>query len=881
MVHKRLRGPYLAVIFAALFAVVALFLPSSRVAAATATSCSWSSQTTISCSGETFTQSSTSGSTMTLTGNATNAGCADTSTDTLVVSSYTTATSGKLTTYDSNCNADTSTASLSGNYSQESNTCPDGSAPVNGACASQTEATCGGGVWDWAICPSDTIFEQWAQDLLNFMEGLMTINTDGIFGTGQTANATSGAYYRAWNTFRVLAIGLIVIAGLVMVGAQAYGLEILDAYTIRKVLPRLLVAIIGISLSWPLMNFVINFFNVLGRDLQNLMYAPFSTLPDHSQLTGGIAKWGFYGIILSLMALKLGGILLPILGIGALDLLVAVLVLVIRQVYVVVLVITAPFAIAAYVLPNTKKIWDFWRDNFLGLMFMFPIVAMLMAAGQIFGAVGKSGSTVQQIVGIVAFFVPYFLIPFAFRMASGIISNISGWAHDRRKTMRGRLRGAAGSMASKRWQDIRGFNAYSTGDAKSGNMWRRGLGKINTGLGMLANANQGGLNPGRWREQMHAYESRHSLNAAAKLREENEAFKMYSGNDDFLLADYHSHGNEAKLRQNLRAYRAPDGKSQRYDNDTIDQVVAQIRNVRQHTASDVYDKTLGLAMAASGTGDAVEIDEATGKIISGGAGAQNKRINEIWGHDRVGAVSALVAARSLNSAARRFDMSGGSTSEAINTLNYQFNGTMNEVEATVKTVKESLEGQGGSYVAGARKPAVKAYAPMMLDNLKVKLSEIKTRPDGTVDDAAFARELAKMAGRYDAMAQVAPENADIIANQVMSQVISKNSLFEKKRRVEYEVTGSDGKVKKEYRLEGTGKYMTVQEMIEAYRNHGEFDNMRREYGAAARQGASDADAAAYNSQLQYQQQMQALGAPQGGGPIGPVMPPPVGPVFGP
>jgi hypothetical protein len=867
MVHKRLRGPYLAVVFAALFAVAALLLSTSRVVAAAATSCSWASQTSITCSGETFTQSSTSGSTMTLSGDAVNTGCADTDIDSLVVDNYQTASSGNLTTYDSNCNATTSSAALSGTFSQESSTCSDGSTPVNGSCPAQNEASCGGGAFDWAICPSDTIFEQWAQDLLNFMEGLMTINTtgsNGIFGNG----ATSTAYYQAWNTFRILAIGLIVIAGLVMVAAQAYGLEILDAYTIRKILPRLLVAIIGISLSWPLMSFVINFFNDFGRDVQNLMYAPFSTLPDHSQLTGGIAKWGFVGVIATLLALKLGGPILMILGIGALDLFTAVLVLVIRQVAVVVLVISAPIAIAAYVLPNTKKIWDFWRDNFLGLMFMFPIITMLMAAGEIFGAVGKNGSTIQQIIGIVAFFVPYFMIPFAFRMATGIISNISGFMHDRRKTLRGRMRAGAGAMAGKRWQDIRGFNAYKGGvEGEHGNF--RGN-FLNKRLGQLANINQAGMNPFKMRSQMQAFESRHSFNAAAKFREENEAFKMFAGNDDFLNSMLKSHGNEQKLRDSLRSWKAADGVSQRYDNATIDQVVAQSRVARRNVADDVFEKAAALGIAASGTGDAVVVEN--GKIVSGGAGEQNKRINEIWGNDRVGAVTALVAARSLNSGARRFDISGGSTSEAINTLNFQYNGGnsggMSVADATIKTVKESLEGQGGSYVAGSRKPAVKAFAPIMLDNLRQKL---KPDANGNINEDILARELAKLAGRYDAMAQVSPENADILADQVMGQVLSTNPAF----------------AKRDERGQPTGKYMTVRETIESFRGRtdkkaAEFHNMRREYGVATRQGATDADSAAmrgnmdYARQVDYARQMEALGQQQG--PIGPVQPPPFNPL---
>lgn len=49
-------------------------------------------------------------------------------------------------------------------------------------------------------------------------------------------------FKKSWNVFRNLGLGLVVIAGLFMVISQALGLDILDAYTIRKLMPRLAIA---------------------------------------------------------------------------------------------------------------------------------------------------------------------------------------------------------------------------------------------------------------------------------------------------------------------------------------------------------------------------------------------------------------------------------------------------------------------------------------------------------------------------------------------------------------------------------------------------------------------------------------------------------------
>ena len=83
------------------------------------------------------------------------------------------------------------------------------------------------------------------------------------------------AFKAAWNSFRLLALGIIVIAGLLMIISQALGFELFDAYTIKKTLPRILVAGIGITLSWQLLAFFVTFSNALGIGVRALIYSPF------------------------------------------------------------------------------------------------------------------------------------------------------------------------------------------------------------------------------------------------------------------------------------------------------------------------------------------------------------------------------------------------------------------------------------------------------------------------------------------------------------------------------------------------------------------------------------------------------------------------------
>ncbi|HUB94242.1 MAG TPA: hypothetical protein VMB52_07110 [Verrucomicrobiae bacterium] len=250
---------------------------------------------------------------------------------------------------------------------------------------------------NFVLCP--VIQHLW--DTLNRIDGWITqqmnVDVSGIFDTGSgsscdttapASSCTANAYYSAWNSFRILATAILIIAGLIMVVSEALGLQILDAYTIRKVLPRLVVATIGMSLSWPLMRLFVSFFDTLGLDVQGLMYAPFA------HLGGGIspATTTFAALFAGGALLLLGFTSLTFLLGGLLIMLTTFLVLIARQIVITVLIILAPIAIACYVLPGTHRVWKLWFDTFFGLMAVFPVYEMLVAAGHIAAALTLIGS---------------------------------------------------------------------------------------------------------------------------------------------------------------------------------------------------------------------------------------------------------------------------------------------------------------------------------------------------------------------------------------------------------------------------------------------------------------------------------------------------------
>ncbi|MEO6513579.1 MAG: hypothetical protein ABIR37_02705 [Candidatus Saccharimonadales bacterium] len=268
----------------------------------------------------------------------------------------------------------------------------------------------------------------WGKDATNKLDSIIQnflfVPTDQLF---------TPAMEKAWNTFRILGVALILIAGLVMVISQAIGLELFDAYTVRKVLPRLLVAAIGMALSWPLMQFVVTFFNDIGVWSHDLILAPFGDAANKA--TGAI-------ILAPLLTASAGGVYLAVsMGVaGTLSLLFAfvlacmlgLFVLAIRQLVIMVAVILAPLAIAAYILPGTQKLWTFWKDAFLTSLVMFPIIMAFIAIGKALAVVAAgSNSTEMHILSVIVYFAPYFLLPFAFKLAGGLMATVFSIANDR------------------------------------------------------------------------------------------------------------------------------------------------------------------------------------------------------------------------------------------------------------------------------------------------------------------------------------------------------------------------------------------------------------------------------------------------------------------
>lgn len=640
--------------------------------------------------------------------------------------------------------------------------------PTTPASAAGSDLSCPNNGFSWIICPVISM----AVDAANVFDGqitcLMQIDLTDVFGTGSNAGnpyatacgtssdtatitKTSNAYYHAWNTFRSLALALIVIAGLVMIISQAAGAELLDAYAIRKILPRLLIAGVAITLSWQIMEFLIQITNAVGYGVRDIIYYPFNNF-------GGLTISGIGSTLVGLLVgggaiLALGAPGLLLLALTAiLGAIVAFITLILRKLVIIFLLMLAPLAIACYILPNTQKVWKMWWDTLSKALMMFPIIAAMIAVGHVFAATSYGsggGGVISQSIALLAYFLPYFMIPTAVRMAGGAVGSIGG-------------------MISKASQG--GFTALKKGRAgireknmhaiKSGTRWQgNAVGeKLSRGLQNASLLSKSGLNPRQMRGRMDA--ARSTMTSARSAEgEKSAAVQSIKNNDDLLMASLAGNRTDA----DARSYLENKGQTGRL----LEQNVASIRQAKRDMGTVAFEDFAASSLPATGT-----------FAVEGGAAEMFETINRVAGSDRARASRILGVARANADRARRPDLSGAGFGTSIGQMEALYSGTTTAAAVNEVITDNALESKSAGEIASARNNGFLNMQGAILRR-QTKADAAVALAEASGDGAAIERAkheqkrvLAHTSTLLDIAGQLSPENATVVG-AIMGQETGK------------------------------------------------------------------------------------------------------------
>jgi hypothetical protein len=139
------------------------------------------------------------------------------------------------------------------------------------------------------------------------------------------------------------------------------------------------------------------------------------------------------------------GWLFSFLGLAALVIMVAVVVLILRQIGIIMLVIVSSIAILLYMLPNTEGLFKKWRQLLIQLLMMYPMIVLLFAVGKIFGIILQQpdfkiagdgvtdgvAQAVRVIMQFLVYVIPLVFLPATFMASGGVMGKVYGAFHKR------------------------------------------------------------------------------------------------------------------------------------------------------------------------------------------------------------------------------------------------------------------------------------------------------------------------------------------------------------------------------------------------------------------------------------------------------------------
>jgi hypothetical protein len=299
---------------------------------------------------------------------------------------------------------------------------PTGAAPAADPCATA------GGAYAWVLCPLVSKVDTFLTGTIysTFIQPVLQINP---LNSGQDASLRSVSA-----TFVDLADVVFVIVFLIMIFGNTLSI---DSYTVKKVLPRLIVAAIAIQFSYFLCGIAVDIGNVLGSGIEDLVVTALNpgnpTAQPLAQEIISTASTAFLGTT-GVMALIATGaaayiflgpmVLLLILGL-ALSVIIFFFTLILRQLLISVLIVLAPVAIVAWILPNTQSLFKKWWQNFIKIIMVYPIISLLLASGLLFQRISGANGFVAELASGIAPIVIFFMMPMAFKWG-GSLMNLAG-----------------------------------------------------------------------------------------------------------------------------------------------------------------------------------------------------------------------------------------------------------------------------------------------------------------------------------------------------------------------------------------------------------------------------------------------------------------------
>lgn len=264
----------------------------------------------------------------------------------------------------------------------------------------------------WVACPGIN----W---LTRTIDWIVEWITGGLQWTMLVDNGSSVTIKSVWNSMLGIANIAFAIVFLIIIYSTATSAG-LSNYGVKKILPRLVVAAIGVNLSFYICAAAADLSNIAGVGVKSLIL---------DQLTGA-NNVGQFGDLLNGVWQLAGGILIALLtwSMVLIGLITVFFAIALRSVLLTMLVIISPIAIVAALLPNTEKWFKKWRDTFIQLLIVYPAFMAAWAACRLVGNIVAQTEGIGWLLSALCTIAPLAIIIPLFKATSGLMGKMTGLA---------------------------------------------------------------------------------------------------------------------------------------------------------------------------------------------------------------------------------------------------------------------------------------------------------------------------------------------------------------------------------------------------------------------------------------------------------------------
>lgn len=366
--------------------------------------------------------------------------------------------------------------------------------PVN-ACQDATNAL------SWIICSSVQTGGGLVDDLYGAIENILIVKP--------ITTDSSSSIYQVWQKVRDLTNIVFVIFILIVIYSQITGVGI-NNYGIKRVLPRIIVSAILVNLSFFICALAVDVSNVIGSsivDFLNKIQNSISTSASTATIIEHI-NWGAFagyltgGAIAFITLTYVGGIkavfwtvLVALIGV-IISVVIGIITIGLRQGVVAILIMIAPLAFVCYLLPNTEKWFEKWKNLLAQMLFFYPMFSFLFGAAKLAGWAIIQGAIVegstpgeftadafQVIIGLAVQVMPLFLAISLMKMSNTILGKISGGLDRLTSPFRATVGAWGASHAEQnRQRYIRDAHWYNGGRLRAYLQKRQKLRELDTGV---------------------------------------------------------------------------------------------------------------------------------------------------------------------------------------------------------------------------------------------------------------------------------------------------------------------------------------------------------------------------------------------------------------